>query len=64
LSSIEDDEIPDLPVERDLLDKLKHRVELAKEIDKIQHKATKENFEKNWMKTTAEALEIELSDEE
>ena len=29
-------------MERDLLDKLKARVELAKEIDKIQHKATKE----------------------
>lgn len=51
-------------MERDLLDKLKARVELAREIDKIQHKITKDNYENNWLKTTAEAMEIELSDDE
>lgn len=61
---IEDDEVMDLPVERDLLDKLKTRVEIAREIDKIQHGTTKENHDKNWLKITAEALEIDLSDEE
>jgi hypothetical protein len=59
-----DDEILDLPVERDLLGRLKGRVELAREIDRIQHGATKENYDKNWLKVTAEALEIDLSDEE
>lgn len=59
-----DDEILDLPVERDLLDRLKGRVELAREIDRIQHGATKENHDKNWLKVTAEALEIDFSDEE
>jgi ATP-dependent RNA helicase DDX24/MAK5 len=59
-----DDELLDLPVERDLLDRLKGRVELAREIDRIQHGATKENHDKNWLKVTAEALEIDLSDEE
>jgi ATP-dependent RNA helicase DDX24/MAK5 len=59
-----DDEILDLPVERDLLDRLKRRVELAREIDRIQHGVTKENHDKNWLKVTAEALEIDLSDEE
>jgi len=59
-----DDEILDLPVERDLLDRLKGRVELAREIDRIQHGETKENHDKHWLKVTAEALEIDLSDEE
>jgi hypothetical protein len=59
-----DDQILDLPVERDLLDRLKGRVELAREIDRMQHGATKENHDKNWLKVTAEALEIDLSDEE
>lgn len=59
-----DDEVMDLPVERDLLDKLKNRVEVARKIDKIQHGATKENHDKKWLRDAAEALEIELSDEE
>lgn len=63
-SSKGDDEILDLPVERQMLDKLKIRVQLAQEIDKIQHTSAKQTHEKNWLKATAEALEIELEDEE
>lgn len=59
-----EDDIPDLPVERVLLDKLKERVQLARDIDKVQHSATKKKHEKNWLKITAEALELELSDDE
>jgi ATP-dependent RNA helicase DDX24/MAK5 len=59
-----EDEILDLPVERDLLDRLKNRVELAREIDRIQHGVTKENHDKNWLRAMAEALEIDPSDEE
>jgi ATP-dependent RNA helicase DDX24/MAK5 len=61
---VEDDEVPDLPVERDLFDKLKQRTLVAREIDKIHHSSSKKKHEDNWLKTTAEALEIELSDEE
>ncbi|KAG8799847.1 ATP-dependent RNA helicase [Serendipita sp. 399] len=62
--SRKDEEIVDLPVERDLLEDLRERVQLAREIDKIQHSTTKENHEKNWLKITAEALELDVSDEE
>ncbi|CAG7847725.1 ATP-dependent RNA helicase MAK5 [Serendipita indica DSM 11827] len=58
-----EDEIPELPVERTLLDRLKERINLAREIDKIQHSTTKKKHDNNWLKMTAEALELDLSDE-
>lgn len=58
-----EDEIPELPVERDLLDQLKARVELARQIDKIQHGVAKEKHDKKWLKETADAMEIELDEE-
>jgi len=57
-------DIPDLPVERVLLEKLKERVQLARGIDRVQHSATKKKHEENWLKITAEALELELSDDD
>ena len=47
-------------VELYMLDKLKDRVQLARQIDVSQHKAKKEKHEKNWLKETADAMEIEL----
>ena len=47
-------------MERSLFDKLKARIQLAKQIDTAQHRVKKEKHEKNWLKETAEALEIEL----
>ncbi|QRV76585.1 DEAD/DEAH box helicase [Ceratobasidium sp. AG-Ba] len=52
--------IPEMPIEHDMLDRLKKRVQLARQIDAAQHKVKKDNHEKNWLKETAEALEIEL----
>lgn len=43
-----------------MLDKLKARVQLARQIDVAQHKANKEKHEKNWLKETADSMEIEL----
>lgn len=43
-----------------MLDKLKARVQLARQIDAAQHKAKKERHEKNWLKETADAMEIEI----
>lgn len=43
-----------------MLDKLKARVQLARQIDTAQHKAKKEKHERNWLKEAAEAMEIEL----
>lgn len=56
----EETDIPDMSVELSLLDKLKARVQLARKIDSAQHKIKKNNHERNWMKETAEAMEIEL----
>ncbi|OAX41619.1 ATP-dependent RNA helicase [Rhizopogon vinicolor AM-OR11-026] len=53
-------EIPEISVELTLLDKLKDRVLLARQIDSQQHKIRKQHHEKNWLKETAEAMEIEL----
>ncbi|KAI9067845.1 DEAD-domain-containing protein [Trametes sanguinea] len=53
-------EIPEMPVELYMLDKLKARLQLAREIDSVQHKVKKENHERNWLKEAAEAMEIEL----
>lgn len=62
--SAEDEEVPELPVERDLLEKLKQRIQLARGIDKVQHSTSKQKHEENWLKITAKALELELSDDE
>ena len=49
-----------MPIELDPLDKLKNRIQLAKKIDIAQHKVKKEKHEKNWLRETAEAMEIDL----
>lgn len=49
-----------MPVELDLLDKLKARVQLAKKIDTTMHRAKKEKHEEIWLREAAEAMEIEL----
>jgi ATP-dependent RNA helicase DDX24/MAK5 len=58
-----EDEIPELPVERDLLDRLKARIELARQIDRMQHEVAKEHHDKKWLNETAEAMEIELDED-
>jgi ATP-dependent RNA helicase DDX24/MAK5 len=58
-------DIGEIDIDHDILNKLKARVQLAREIDKAQHRISKHNHEKNWMKETAEALDVILdSDEE
>ncbi|KAL7277303.1 hypothetical protein ACG7TL_009159 [Trametes sanguinea] len=56
----QEEEIAEMPVELYMLDKLKARLQLAREIDSVQHKVKKENHERNWLKEAAEAMEIEL----
>ncbi|KAI0942156.1 hypothetical protein AcW1_009535 [Taiwanofungus camphoratus] len=56
----QEEEIPEMPVELYLLDKLKARVQLARQIDITQHKVKKEKHERNWLKEAAEAMELEL----
>ena len=47
-------------IELYMLDNLKTRVQLARQIDVAQHKVKKEKHEKNWLKETADAMGIEL----
>ncbi|KAI0631135.1 P-loop containing nucleoside triphosphate hydrolase protein [Trametes polyzona] len=56
----QEEEIPEMPVELYMLDRLKARIQLAREIDAVQHKVKKENHERNWLKEAADAMEIEL----
>ncbi|KIJ61810.1 hypothetical protein HYDPIDRAFT_115264 [Hydnomerulius pinastri MD-312] len=62
LSSLgrQDADIPEISVELTLLDSLKKRIHLARQIDSQQHKVKKQNHERSWLKETAEAMEIEL----
>ncbi|OCB91444.1 DEAD-domain-containing protein [Sanghuangporus baumii] len=60
LDRVGENEIPHMPIELDLLDNLKERVQLAKRIDAATHKVKKEKHERNWLKQAAEAMEIEL----
>ncbi|KAG2117225.1 ATP-dependent RNA helicase [Suillus discolor] len=55
-----DTDIPEISVELTLVDKLKNRLLLARQIDSQQHKIKKQHHERNWLKETAEAMEIEL----
>ncbi|TFL01653.1 P-loop containing nucleoside triphosphate hydrolase protein [Pterulicium gracile] len=55
-----DNEIPEIDVEHNLIDKLKTRVQLARKIDQSQHKVRKANHERKWMREAAEAMELEL----
>ncbi|KZT04454.1 DEAD-domain-containing protein [Laetiporus sulphureus 93-53] len=54
------DEVQEMPVELYMLDKLKARVQLARQIDISQHKEKKEKHDKNWLREAAEAMEIDL----
>jgi hypothetical protein len=52
--------IPEMNVEHHLLDRLKGRLRIAKEIDSLQHRESKAAHDKKWIRETAEALDIEL----
>jgi ATP-dependent RNA helicase DDX24/MAK5 len=56
----EENEIQEIDVELSMLDKLKARVQLARQIETAQHKVKKNNHDRHWMKETAEALGVDL----
>lgn len=58
-----DTELPALPTDFSILDQLKKRVDLAKEIDVAHHRATKAAHDDKWLRDAAEAMEIDLDDE-
>lgn len=57
-------DLPALPVDFSILDQLKKRIELAKKIDSAQHRATKEAHDDKWLRDAAEAMDIDLDEDE
>ncbi|KAI6000111.1 ATP-dependent RNA helicase [Pisolithus marmoratus] len=55
-----EDDLPAISVEMTMLDDLKARIHLARQIDLQQHNVKKQNHERHWLKDTAEAMDIEL----
>jgi len=53
------DDIPTLSIERGFLDGIKHRVQLARDIDKEEYHQRKTNANDNWFKRNSKALDIE-----
>ncbi|KAH9177578.1 ATP-dependent RNA helicase [Lactarius sanguifluus] len=53
-------DVEEMNVEHHLLDKLKRRLRVAKDIDAMQHRANKATHEKKWMRATADVLDVEL----
>ncbi|KAJ7359421.1 ATP-dependent RNA helicase [Mycena albidolilacea] len=56
----QESEIPEMGIELSMLDKLKERVQLARQIENAHHKIKKTNHDRKWMRETAEAMEVEL----
>jgi ATP-dependent RNA helicase DDX24/MAK5 len=57
---VDEDDVPELNMEHGILDKLKVRIQLARQIDSAAHRANKKTHDKGWMRATAEAMELEL----
>lgn len=51
-------DIPALKVDLKAFTKLKPLVNLAKEIDQLEHRISKRNFDNRWMRETADALDV------
>ena len=60
LGSAEESDIPDVAVDHHFLDKLRQRLQVAKQIDTAQHQERKEKHDRNWIREAAEAMDIVL----
>ncbi|KAJ3780339.1 ATP-dependent RNA helicase [Lentinula aff. detonsa] len=56
----QESEILEMPIDLGMLDKLKSRIQLARQIETTHHKSNKAKYDRKWLKETAEAMEIEL----
>ncbi|ORX90635.1 P-loop containing nucleoside triphosphate hydrolase protein [Basidiobolus meristosporus CBS 931.73] len=55
--------LSEFPVDRTLITSMRQRVALAIKIDEEEHRMNKANHESNWLKKSAEALDIDLDEE-
>ncbi|XP_060919469.1 ATP-dependent RNA helicase DDX24 isoform X1 [Labrus mixtus] len=58
-----DEELPMFPVETKCMDAIKERVNLARQIEKIEFHNSKEKHHNSWFRQAAEALEVDLDDD-
>ncbi|KAL0075636.1 P-loop containing nucleoside triphosphate hydrolase protein [Phycomyces blakesleeanus] len=54
---------PDFPVDLSVLKEMKKRVNLATEIDKLEHQENKATHEENWMRNMARDMDLVFDDE-
>ncbi|SAM00293.1 hypothetical protein [Absidia glauca] len=54
---------PDFPVDLSILREMKKRVQLATEIDKIEHQENKITHEDNWMRNMAKEMDMEFDED-
>jgi ATP-dependent RNA helicase DDX24/MAK5 len=47
-----------------MLDKLRHRAQLARQIDSARHRVQKANHERKWLQETADALGVEIDSDQ
>ncbi|KAH6581009.1 hypothetical protein BASA61_009270 [Batrachochytrium salamandrivorans] len=59
-----DNGLTDFPVDISTLSKIKQRIQLAREIDTLQHKEKKVRNEREWFRKAAEEADILMSDDE
>lgn len=58
--TFEEDDLPDLNIDLSFLPKMRERIRVARAIEKAQHHVKKDNHEKNWLRETAEAMDIDI----
>lgn len=59
----DEDEAPMFPIQTKCMDAIKERVNLARQIEKIEFHNSKEKSHNSWFKQAAEALELDLDDD-
>ncbi|KAI3367736.1 hypothetical protein L3Q82_026574, partial [Scortum barcoo] len=58
-----DEELPMFPIETKCMDAIKERVNLARQIEKIEFHNSREKHHNSWFRQAAEALEVDLDDD-
>ncbi|XP_026535012.1 ATP-dependent RNA helicase DDX24 [Notechis scutatus] len=59
-----DEELPFFPVEAKYMTAIKERVNLARQIEKIEYFNSRAKHQNSWLQQAAEALEVDLDDDE
>ncbi|CAL8272775.1 unnamed protein product [Merluccius merluccius] len=59
----DEEEVPMFPIQTKCMDAIKERVNLARQIEKIEFHNSKEKSHNSWFRQAAEALEVDLDDD-